>query len=189
MQYVIGKISDPSFTAIQGSITYPAPSISVMPQKDYIPFKVSLFDLIMYPNKVSNTDFYKTAMLQHINDLQVFKNNLTEESLYEIQEDWKELSGGQKKKLFLIKELLTCPKILIADEIFGPLDPEARSLVMDKIKHSCLKDSLIMVVWHQDKNTDGTSCVKEKFFDYQLHLQNEEIILGKVGIDCFESIE
>ncbi len=189
LQYVIEKISDPSFTVIQGNITYPAPSISVMPQKDYIPFKINLFDLIMYPNKISNNNLYSQDMLQHINDLQVFKNNLTENSLYEIQEDCKELSGGQKKKLFLIKELLTCPKILIADEIFGPLDPEARSLVMDKIKHSCLKDSLIMVVWHQDKNNDGTSCVKEKFFDYQLHLQNEEIILGKVGVDCFESIE
>jgi hypothetical protein len=40
------------------------------------------------------------------------------------------------------------------------------------------------VVWHQDKNEDGTSCVREKFFDYELHVQSETLVLGEVGIDC-----
>ena len=183
LQYVAEGISDPSFTINKGNISYPS-SINMIPQKDYIPFKVSLFDLIMHPQVLANKENYEEEMVKHINDLQVFKNNINSNSLHEVQEDWKDLSGGQKKKLFLIKELITCPKILIADELFGPLDPEARHLVMSKIESSCLNNSLIMVVWHQDKNPDGTSCVKEDFFDYQLHVENETVLLGKVGEDC-----
>ena len=183
LQYVLSEIADPSFTVTNGNITYPASSINMIPQKDYIPIKVSLFDLIMYPNK-ENESNYEASMIKYINELQVFKNNITSQNLYEIQDSWKDLSGGQKKKLYLVKELITCPKILFMDEFFSPLDPAARPFAMETIQNSCLKDSLILVVWHQDKNTDGTSCVIEPFFDYEAHIQNETVILGKVGVDC-----
>lgn len=189
LQYVIEEISDPSFSISNGTIIYPSSSIAVIPQKDYVPLKSSLFDLIMHPSKSSEyseetREEFETKIIEYVNDLQVFKNSVTSNSLYEMQEEWKDLSGGQKKKLFLIKHLIECPKILIMDEIFGPLDPEARHLVMNKIELSCLKDSLVMVVWHQDKNSDNTSCVTENFFDYELHLKNEEVFMGEVGIDC-----
>lgn len=189
LQYVIEEISDPSFSVSNGTITYPSSSIAVIPQKDYVPLKSSLFDLIMHPSRSSEysektREEFETKMIEYVNDFQVFKNLITSDSLHQAQEEWKDLSGGQKKKLFLIKHLIECPKILIMDELFGPLDPAARGLVMNKIELSCLKDSLVMVVWHQDKNLDNTSCVIEPFFDYELHLKNEEILTGEVGIDC-----
>lgn len=189
LQYVVEEISDPSFSISNGTIIYPNSSIAVIPQKDYVPLKSSLFDLIMHPSISSEypeeiREEFETKIIEYVNDLQVFKNSVTSNSLHEAQEEWKDLSGGQKKKLFLIKHLIECPKVLIMDEVFGPLDPEARHLVMNKIELSCLKDSLVMVVWHQDKNSDNTSCVTENFFDYELHLKNEEVFMGEVGIDC-----
>ena len=56
---------------------------------------------------------------------------------------------------------------------------------MTQIKNSCLNESIIFVVWHQNKNEDNTSCVRDKFFDYELHVQNETIVLGEVAVDCF----
>lgn len=191
LQYVMEGISDPSFSVSNGTIVYPSSSIAVIPQKDYVPLKSSLFDLIMHPFKSSEyseetREEFETKIIEYVNDFQVFRNDVTANSLHEIQEEWKDLSGGQKKKLFLIKHLIECPKVLIMDEVFGPLDPEARHLVMNKVEGSCLKDSLLMVVWHQDKNPDNTSCVTEDFFDYELHLKNEKIFVGEVGVDCLD---
>ncbi len=185
LQYIVSGAKDLSFDLKSGSITYPADKIEMIPQKDYIAYGVSLFDIISHPEM----DFLKAfedKMVSYINKLAVFDNNdsFTAEKLYEIKEDWGNLSGGQKKKLFLIKSLVTCPKMVIMDEIFGPLDPKARTIVMDVIKDSCLRDSLILIVWHQDSNEDGTSCVKETFFDYEAHIANETISLGLVGADC-----
>lgn len=186
LQYALEGISDPSFSVSNGTITYPSPSIAVISQKDYVPLKSSLFDLIMHPFRSSHyseniREEFEKKIIKHVNEFKVFKNPITYNSLHEMQEEWKDLSGGQKKKLLLIKYLIECPKILIMDEIFGPLDPEARYLVMNKIDKSCLKDSLLMVVWHQDKNPDNTSHVTERFFDYELHIQNEEVFVGEVG--------
>lgn len=186
LQYALEQVSDPSFNVKTGNITYPKSSIAMIPQKDFIPFKVNLFNLIVHPSMSDSYPGIEEELIKHINELQVFQNDITTDALYEVKEDWKDLSGGQKKKLFLIREFFDCPKVLIADEIFGPLDPTARHLVMNKIENSCLKDSLLLIVLHQDKNPDNTTCVKETFFDYELHLQNESASIGKVGIDCFD---
>ena len=123
-------------------------------------------------------------MVEYINGLQVFKGNITTSALHEIQDSWKDLSGGQKKKLFLINEFITCPDVLILDETFGPLHVEARSFTMNQIKNSCLKDSLILVVWHQDKNPNNSTCVIDQFFDYEVHLENNTVALGEVSGVC-----
>lgn len=187
--YTIKQIEDSSFDIKSGKIIYPSSFIEMIPQKDYIPFNTSLFDLIMYPNKSEDypglaKSFYQEEIIKHINGLHVFQSNITSNVLYNIHEDWKELSGGQKKKLFLIKELITCPKILIMDEFFGPLDSLSKHLVMQKINESCLNKSLLLVVWHQEDNFDIKRCINEPFFDYELHVQNNEFILNKVGLDC-----
>jgi ABC-type uncharacterized transport system fused permease/ATPase subunit len=182
---VLDHTADPSFNVTSGNIIYPSTSILMIPQKDYIPYQSSLIDLISYPNKIEFlTPEQEGQIVTLINELRVFANPVTSNDLYQIKTNWNDLSGGQKKKLFMIKPLIDCPKILLMDETFGPLDPKARSLLMDKIGNSCLNETLILVVWHQDHNEDGTSCVKETFFDYELHVQNETIILGQVGVDC-----
>lgn len=187
LQYVLEKISDPSFTVTNGSITYPSSKIDVIPQKDYISLKMNLLDVIMHPIKLSNiSSFDEEKIVDYVNELQVFQSNITSSDLYKIHESWKDLSGGQKKKLFLIKEFITCPKVLILDELFGPLAPNARKLVMNKIEQSCLQNSLLLVVWHQDQNPDNTTCVTEQFFDYELHLENPYFTLSKVDGDCLQ---
>lgn len=185
LQYALEQISESSFIINNGSITYPSSKIDIIPQKDYIPLKMSLLDVIMHPIKPSNiSGFEEDKVVNYVNELQIFQNNITSDDLHKKQETWKDLSGGQKKKLFLIKEFITCPKVLILDELFGPLDPNARKLVMNKIEHSCLQDALLLVVWHQDQNSDNTDCVTEQFFDYELHLENSTFTLSKVDGDC-----
>jgi ABC-type uncharacterized transport system fused permease/ATPase subunit len=185
LKYVFDHIADLSFNVTGGEIIYPGHSIAMIPQKDYIPFNSSLIGLILHPNSTDNLcPNHEDRIIDFINTLQVLKEPFTVKDLYAVRDDLKDMSGGQKKKLFMIKPQLDCPKVLIMDETFGPLDPSARSLLMDQIKNSCLTESVVLVVWHQDKNEDGTSCVREKFFDYELHVQSETLVLGEVGIDC-----
>jgi ABC-type uncharacterized transport system fused permease/ATPase subunit len=186
LKYVFDHIADPSFNVTSGHIIYPGNSIAMIPQKDYIPFNSSLIDIILHPDQATDlTPADENKIIELINALQVFRDPFTSKELYVVKDDLRDMSGGQKKKLFMIKPLVECPKVLVADETFGPLDPSARSLLMTQIKNSCLNESIIFVVWHQNKNEDNTSCVRDKFFDYELHVQNETIVLGEVGVDCF----
>lgn len=186
LKYVFDHIADPSFNVTSGHIIYPGNSIAMIPQKDYIPFNSSLIDIILHPDQATDlTPVDENKIIELINALQVFRDPFTSKELYVVKDDLRDMSGGQKKKLFMIKPLVECPKVLVADETFGPLDPSARSLLMTQIKNSCLNESIIFVVWHQNKNEDNTSCVRDKFFDYELHVQNETIVLGEVAVDCF----
>jgi len=185
LKYVFDHIADPSFNVTDGNIVYPSDKVVMIPQKDYIPYNSTLLELITYPDKISNlTRADENKIVALINGLQVFGNNVTETDLYQLKDNWNSLSGGQKKKLFMVKPFIECPKVLIMDETFGPLDPPARSVLMNKIDNSCLNETLILIVWHQDHNKDGTTCVKDTFFDYELHIQNETFVLGQVGTDC-----
>lgn len=189
--YSIENISDYSFNIKHGNIVYPSTSISMIPQNDYVPFKASLFELILYPQKVTKLDTsvkerYESNIINHINELKVFQTNITHADLYDQKENWTTLSGGQKKKLFLIRELIMCQDVVIMDEIFGPLDPLAKQLVMEQINHSCLNQSILLVIWHQDQDNLKTTCAQESFFDYEVSIQKQEVFLSSIGLDCFE---
>eukprot|EP00929_Paragymnodinium_shiwhaense_P002129 TRINITY_DN102329_c0_g1_i1.p1 TRINITY_DN102329_c0_g1~~TRINITY_DN102329_c0_g1_i1.p1 ORF type:complete len:829 (+),score=189.12 TRINITY_DN102329_c0_g1_i1:190-2676(+) len=100
-------------------------------------------------------------------------HGITHEELHTTKADWySELSGGQKCKVELIRQVLlkpTCPRILLIDEAFAPLDPVSKSLVQKKLKDFC-KDSLILVIHHVGADSD---CVPSGgFFDETLHFAN-----------------
>lgn len=185
LKYVIDGVADSSFKVSSGDIEFPANSVMMVPQKDYIPFKSNLLDIIYYPAKADGlTDAEKAEVVSHINALKVFASPIEVNDLYNKKETWNELSGGQKKKLFMVKAFMECPKVLIMDETFGPLDPDARTILIDQFKQSCLSAAVSLIVWHQDKNDDGTSCVKDKFFDYELHSENQTFSLYPVDSSC-----
>ena len=73
-----------------------------------------------------------------------------------------------------------CPKVLLIDETFAPLDPASKSLVMQRIKDFCV-DSIVLVIYHADvKEVKGETheasddaCVQSSnFFDANLHVQD-----------------
>lgn len=188
--YIIENISDYSFNIKSGNIVYPSTSIAMIPQNDYVPFKASLFELILYPQKVNNLDIpakkqYESSIIKYVNELKVFQTNITHMDLHDQQENWTTLSGGQKKKLFLIRELIMCEDVVIMDETFGPLDPLAKQFVMEKIKDSCLNQSILLVIWHQDQDNLKTTCAQESFFDYEISIQKQEVLLSPIELDCF----
>lgn len=78
----------------------------------------------------------------------------------------------------------TCPRVLLIDETFAPLDPSSKSLVMAKLKNFC-KESVVIVIYHTDVqgSDDGKAvdCVaSNNFFDRNIHLENRTLNIRPV---------
>jgi ABC-type Mn2+/Zn2+ transport system ATPase subunit len=106
------------------------------------------------------------------------------EELTDVKEDWfNDLSGGQKSKVELVRKVFLhdkCPSVLLIDETMAPLDPNSKSIVMEKLKRFCA-DSVVIVIYHTDvrENEDGESidCVPSNdFFDENIHLVNHTLV-------------
>ena len=61
----------------------------------------------------------------------------------------KELSGGELRRIIIVRALMTDPKILIADEPTSDLDIEATKEVMDLLKKINEKGTSILIVTHE----------------------------------------
>merc|ERR1712154_109512 len=106
-----------------------------------------------------------------------------------------DLSGGQKSKVELVRKVFLeeqCPRVLLIDETFAPLDPDSKSLVMQRLKNFC-SNSIVLVIYHFDadvtKVTEGSEesaskedeCVpSSNFFDANLHVKDGNLMLRSV---------
>jgi ABC-type Mn2+/Zn2+ transport system ATPase subunit len=147
--------------------------------------------------------------------IEQLRNDLTE-----VKEDWfGDLSGGQKSKVELIRKVLysfpsmielisliclinvhdvsqvflarECPKVLLIDETFAPLDPESKSIVMAKLKSFCTQ-SFVLVIYHADVASDENGSAVEpepkclpgnNFFDDNLHVENGHFYIRPICTD------
>ncbi|KAL3929551.1 MAG: hypothetical protein SGPRY_001913 [Prymnesium sp.] len=79
-------------------------------------------------------------------------STLADQWVTEQEDYYSELSGGQRAKLELIRTVFLparCPDLLLLDEVFAPLDPASKALIMRKIKLKC-RHSTVLIVYHPD---------------------------------------
>lgn len=60
------------------------------------------------------------------------------------------LSGGEKQRVSIARALVTNPRILLADEPTGSLDPETKSTVFDLLRQACERRSISLVLVTHD---------------------------------------
>lgn len=60
----------------------------------------------------------------------------------------RELSGGMKRRLIIVRALLNAPKLLILDEPTTGLDPQVRHLIWDKLRHLKKEGTTILLTTH-----------------------------------------
>ncbi len=75
-------------------------------------------------------------------------------------------SGGQKKKIGIIKAIISNPKILILDEVFANLDKISIENAQQALKEF-LPETLILVVHHDGKSHDYNN-----FYDQYINLED-----------------
>lgn len=89
----------------------------------------------------------------------------------------KDLSGGEKQRVSIVRSLINDPEILLADEPTGSLDQENGTEVMEILK-VVSKDRLVLLVTHNKE-------MAERFSDCILSIQNGKILEDSSTKDDF----
>jgi len=191
----------------KGSVQMPSSDVVEITQNFYFPLFATPFDWIY------NIDIFKgmqdpakkETMTKKLEDelkslkfypetqLELSESTLVADLTSE-KDDWfSDLSGGQKSKVELVRKVFLsdrCPRVLLIDETFAPLDPESKNLVMQKLKDFC-KDSIVIVIYHADvkvaegeEESEDTECVESSnFFDSNIHVENGSLVLRPVCVE------
>lgn len=188
----------------QGSIQMPSSDVIEITQNFYFPLFATPFDWIYdidifegVPNESMKEDMTQKLEreLKSLNfypETQLVETESTLISdLTTHKDDWfSDLSGGQKSKVELVRKVFLadqCPRILLIDETFAPLDPESKNLVMQKLKSFC-SESVVLVIYHADvrtvegeEATDDSSCVESgDFFNSNVHVEDGSLFIRPV---------
>jgi ABC-type uncharacterized transport system fused permease/ATPase subunit len=152
-----------------GGITYPENSnVVFVTQNDYIPLESTLYEVIMVPRTPAEAENLKGQYLDRVKHLMRDLGIHNMINSLDLKKDWgTTLSGGEKKKIALMRAILQDPDILIMDEVFNGMDKGSSQLAQHVIKKS-LPNAIILIVDHHanDNNYNG-------FYDQRVHFENK----------------
>ncbi|MEX2213526.1 MAG: ABC transporter ATP-binding protein [Phycisphaeraceae bacterium] len=72
-----------------------------------------------------------------------------------------ELSTGERQRTALARALLNQPKLLLADEPTGNLDPENAQVVLDALRGFADEGGAVLLVTHDDRSAAAADCVMQ----------------------------
>ncbi|ELX8378630.1 iron ABC transporter ATP-binding protein FetA [Providencia vermicola] len=101
-------------------------------------FGSTVYDNLFFPYQIRKQTFNKNKVLQ---DLSYFSlpESILEKSI-------NELSGGEKQRISLIRNLQFLPKVLLLDEITSALD-EANKVKVNELIHQLATQQNIAILW------------------------------------------
>ena len=84
-----------------------------------------------------------------------------------------ELSGGEQQKISIARALLNKPKLILADEPTGNLDPKTTESIMHLLRQICQNGTTILMATHEHNLIDQfparkIECQAGKLIDHQL---------------------
>ncbi|APC96287.1 metal ABC transporter ATP-binding protein [Francisella frigiditurris] len=123
--------------------------ISYIPQEREINYeeKTSGLTLIKYSYKANY--FGLPLFNKKFKEKLEYLIKLTQISEY-VKRPFKELSGGQKKRIYLVQALINDPRILLLDEPLSDLDPEAKQQFIACLKEVHEKENITLLMISHD---------------------------------------
>lgn len=139
--------------------------ITVVFQEVFL-FDASIGDNIQCGDKLIDRKIIKDVFLQ-LGVAGIF-GGITDEEILDIPvtEGGKNLSGGQRRIISIVRALVRNPSVIILDEPIANLDPETSSSVIHSITN--IKDKIVIVISHDKKferfsqNLIELTCDREK---------------------------
>lgn len=126
--------------------------------QDFALFKTeNVIENCIFPALIAGTS-YKKAKARAKEFLE--KLGLTEK----INQDIRELSGGEKQRVAIVRAMINNPQVLLADEPTGALDSKTAILVIKELLSLCREETTLIMATH---NTEHA-----QMCDIRLHLQD-----------------
>ena len=113
-------------------------------------FTDTLYNNIDLYRNIKFEEIIKISKLTLVNEI-ASKNNLAYNML--IEEDGYNISGGEKARIILARNILKQSEIYILDEIFSAVDVERERKILENLFNK-FKDKTIIVISHRFYNDD-----------------------------------
>lgn len=70
----------------------------------------------------------------------------------------KELSGGEMRRVMIVRALINNPKLLLLDEPTGDLDPEHTLIVVEMLREAANRGAAVLMVTHDSEAARSADC-------------------------------
>lgn len=158
---LIGSLQQPT----NGEILYQGRNIYDMPMTDYRQevsyffqnahlFGQTVADNLRFPYQIRGLEFEPEKSEALLDKVQLPKT-IMDKSIHDI-------SGGEKQRVALVRNLLFQPKVLLLDEITSSLDAKNRTIVQNHLRDLQENEAItILTVTHNQKEIDQANRIIE----------------------------
>ena len=122
-------------------------------------FNLSVIENLIYPKTVDRLSSSERMKLENLLNEFGFRTNILNK---DIAKEGENLSGGERKRLSILRALIYPSKVVILDEPFANLDPKNIEIIAQKIQ-DLSKNRIVIIVSHE---TSFPSSLKFDTLDY-----------------------
>ena len=108
-------------------------------------FNLSVIENLIYPKTVDHLSSSERMKLESLLDEFGFRKSLLNK---DIAKEGENLSGGERKRLSILRALIRPSKVVILDEPFANLDPNNIEIIAQKIQNLS-KSRIVIIVSHE----------------------------------------
>lgn len=136
-----------------------AQNIGFVTQSQTLLPNLTVYDNILLPVQIAKSSEVKSS-----EDVQDYYSNRALDFCKRLHiEDllWcypKELSGGEMRRVMIVRALINNPKLLLLDEPTGDLDPEHTLIVVEMLREAATRGAAVLMVTHDSEAARSADC-------------------------------
>lgn len=136
-----------------------AQNIGFVTQSQTLLPNLTVYDNILLPVQIAKSSEVKSS-----EDVQDYYSNRALDFCKRLHiEDllWcypKELSGGEMRRVMIVRALINNPKLLLLDEPTGDLDPEHTLIVVEMLREAAKRGAAVLMVTHDSEAARSADC-------------------------------
>lgn len=141
-----------------------AQNIGFVTQSQTLLPNLTVYDNILLPVQIAKSSEVKSGEVKSSEDVQDYYSNRALDFCKRLHiEDllWcypKELSGGEMRRVMIVRALINNPKLLLLDEPTGDLDPEHTLIVVEMLREAANRGAAVLMVTHDSEAARSADC-------------------------------